>query len=138
MNKELVSSGIEWIGNIPKNWEVIKVKNIFKSHKDIVGDNSDNYDRISLTLNGVIKRDKDDANGLQPENFNSYQIVCKNDIIFKLIDLENINTSRVGRSNYEGITSPVYILLHEKDSESKYYDYYFDKLLMHPYQIMHS
>jgi type I restriction enzyme S subunit len=128
MSRELVDSGINWLGNIPKSWDVIKVKNVFKSHKDIAGSESKNFDRISLTLNGVIRRDKEDVNGLQPENFDTYQIVNQGDIIFKLIDLENVNTSRVGRSDYTGITSPVYILLHEKNETSKYYDYYFDNL----------
>lgn len=121
-------SGVEWIGQIPKEWNICKVKNVFYHHKNIAKEQSSNYDRVSLTMNGVLLRDKEDANGLQPESFEKYQIVNKQDIIFKLIDLENVNTSRVGRSPYEGITSPAYILLHEKKYVSKYYDYYFTNL----------
>ena len=128
MNRELVDSGIKWLGKIPYNWRIAKVKNVFYHHKNIVKENAVNYNRVALTLNGVILRDKEDANGLQPEDFNNYQIVNKDDIIFKLIDLENVNTSRVGRSIYEGITSPAYILLHEKNEKTKYYDYYFTNL----------
>lgn len=72
-------------------------------------------------MNGVIKRDKEDSHGLQPEYFETYQIIYKDELIFKLIDLENISTSR---GNYTGIVSPVYIRLINPD-ETKYGYYYF-------------
>ena len=124
MSRTLVDSGIDWIGKIPSSWSVCKVKNKYDYHKKIAGKYSDNYERIALTLNGVIKRDKDDANGLQPENYDSYQLVYKGDLIFKLIDLENVNTSRIGKSDYEGITSPAYIVLTPKE-HNNYGTYYF-------------
>ena len=124
MSRTLVDSGIDWIGKIPSSWSVCKVKNKYDYHKKIAGKYSDNYERIALTLNGVIKRDKDDANGLQPENYDSYQLVYKGDLIFKLIDLENVNTSRIGKSDYDGITSPAYIVLTPKE-HNNYGTYYF-------------
>lgn len=124
MSRVLVDSGIEWIGEIPEIWRMCRVKNKFNFHKNIAKEKSTNYDRIALTLNGVIKRDKDDLNGLQPENYYGYQVVYKDDLIFKLIDLENINTSRVGKSDYEGITSPAYIVLTDK-CNTRYALYYF-------------
>ena len=108
---EYKTSGIPWIGNIPKDWNVEKVKYHFSNHKTIVGVKSLEYDRLALTLNGVVKRAKDDDEGLQPENFDTYQILKKNELVFKLIDLQNISTSRVGLSKYTGIVSPAYIIL---------------------------
>lgn len=117
-------SGIEWIGEIPRDWEVIRVKNKFSNHKYVVGDRADDFERLALTLNGVIKRSKNDSDGLQPEKFNGYQILSKNELVFKLIDLENVSTSRVGLSPYIGIVSPAYIVLNgEKDT--KFGEYYF-------------
>ncbi len=52
------NSGIDWIGEIPERWELIKSKNIFKAHKNIVGEKEEEYERLALTLNGVVKRDK--------------------------------------------------------------------------------
>lgn len=119
-------SGIEWIGNIPKEWSVCRVKNFYYIHKDIVGEKSNAYDRLALTLNGVVKRSKDDSIGLQPEAFNGYQILRSNELVFKLIDLANISTSRVGLSPYEGIVSPAYIILSPKtDFCQKFAEYYF-------------
>ena len=124
MSRVLVDSGVSWLGKIPDSWSTCRVKNKFLFHKIIAKEKSVNYDRIALTLNGVIKRDKDDSSGLQPDNYNGYQIVYKDDLIFKLIDLENVNTSRIGKSEYEGITSPAYIVLTDK-CNTRYSLYYF-------------
>lgn len=104
-------SQIYWVGNIPTHWDFIPVKHHFFSKKQVAGELSDNYGRLALTLNGVIKRSKEDAEGLQPEKFETYQIVRKDSLIFKLIDLENIKTSRVGLSKWDGLVSPAYIIL---------------------------
>lgn len=124
MCREMKDSGIEWIGKIPKEWEVIRTKNIYSNPKSIVGDKADNYDRLALTLNGVIKRSKEDSNGLQPEKFEGYQILKENELVFKLIDLENVATSRVGLSPYTGLVSPAYIIL-DNEEHSKFGYYYF-------------
>lgn len=124
MSREMKDSRIEWIGEIPEDWKAIKTKNKFKNNKLIVGNEVDNYGRLSLTLNGVLKRSKEDANGLQPEKFEGYQILKKDQLVFKLIDLENVNTSRVGLSAYTGLVSPAYIIL-DNPKESKFGYYYF-------------
>lgn len=124
MSRVLGDSRVSWLGKIPDSWSTCRVKNKFLFHKIIAKEKSVNYDRIALTLNGVIKRDKDDSNGLQPDNYNGYQVVYKDDLIFKLIDLENVNTSRIGKSEYEGITSPAYLVLTDK-CNTRYSLYYF-------------
>lgn len=63
---------------------------------------------------------------MQPEAFNSYQILRPNELVFKLIDLANVATSRVGYSPYLGIVSPAYIILEPRlKDESKYGIFYF-------------
>lgn len=121
----LKNSGIAWIGEIPKHWEVKKAKYLFKNKKEIVGTRAEFTDRLALTLNGVVKRSKDDNEGLQPKKFESYQTLRKNNLVFKLIDLENISTSRVGISNFDlGIVSPAYIVLQRKEN-NKFFYYFF-------------
>lgn len=109
--REMKDSGIGWVHNIPAFWDVIKGKYVLASNKLIVGAKVEEYDRLALTLNGVIKRSKDDNEGLQPVKFDTYQILKKDELVFKLIDLQNISTSRVGLSPYIGIVSPAYIIL---------------------------
>ena len=130
-------SYIGWVKNIPTDWSTIKGKYIFHNIKKIVGAQVDEYDRLALTLKGVIKRSKDDNEGLQPEKFNSYQILNKNELVFKLIDLQNISTSRVGLSPYNGIVSPAYIVLKaDKDIEPRFAEKYY--LMMWMNQIFND
>lgn len=116
--REMKDSGIAWIGVIPQDWEIVRTKSLYCSAKEIAGDRADDFERLALTLNGVIKRSKEDNVGLQPEKFSGYQILKKGELVFKLIDLENVATSRVGLSPYTGIVSPAYIVL-SKQSRAK-------------------
>ena len=125
MSREMKYSGTDWIGEIPVQWELAPTKRVFRGKKRIVGDEADNYERLALTLNGVVKRTKDDNEGLQPEQFNNYQILEKNELVFKLIDLQNIRTSRVGLSPYTGIVSPAYIILSNSETDNRFYYYWF-------------
>lgn len=86
---------------IPNDWKICRFKFCYNSKKEIVGDKFPLYDRLALTLNGVIKRSKNDDKGLQPKDFKTYQILRKNDMVFKMIDLQNMSTSRVGRTLWD-------------------------------------
>lgn len=123
---ELKNSGVEWIGKIPKDWEVIRGKFLFENKK--IKNSGAMNNVLSLTLNGVIDRDINNFEGLQPESFDGYQEFKKDNLVFKLIDLENISTSRVGLVHRDGLMSPAYIRLEKKkDINVKYYYYnYFD------------
>ena len=128
---EMKPSGVQWIGDIPSEWKLGKVKNRFYSTKTIVGDKVDDYERLALTLGGVIKRSKEANDGLQPEKFDGYQILRENELVFKLIDLANVATSRVGLSPYTGIVSPAYTILHDrKNGCPRYAEYYFLSMWM--------
>lgn len=107
--RKMKDSGIEWIGKVPQEWNIVRFKSKYRNIKEIAGEQSSKYERLALTLNGVIKRPKDDSEGLQPKEFDTYQILRENDFIFKMIDLQNISTSRVGLSPYTGLVSPAYI-----------------------------
>ena len=125
MSREMKHSGVAWIGEIPTNWNLVQGKRIFHSKKRVVGNDVDRYERLALTMNGVIKRAKEDNEGLQPEQFEGYQILGKNELVFKLIDLQNIKTSRVGLSPYVGIVSPAYITLQNNSTDNRFYYYWY-------------
>lgn len=127
---EYKDSGVQWIGGIPQNWHFLRGKWKFRSLKE-VNRNLQCMERLALTMNGVIERSIDSDEGLQPAEFSGYQIFEKNDLVFKLIDLENFKTSRVGLVFKKGIMSPAYIRLQPfKDTNSKFFYYfYFDLYL---------
>lgn len=111
--RQMKDSKIEWVGEIPENWEVTKTKYQFQYKKEIAGVRCNQYERLALTMKNVVKRSKEDNTGLQPEKFETYQILRKDELVFKLIDLQNVSTSRVGRSPFEGLVSPAYIILRQ-------------------------
>lgn len=119
-------SGIEWIGEIPEHWSLIRFKDKWQNIKEVAGNSSEEYERLALTLSGVIKRPKEDSEGLQPKAFDGYQILRENNFIFKMIDLQNISTSRVGLSSFTGLVSPAYIrFVPKKEGQFPKYIYYF-------------
>jgi len=124
--REMKYSGVEWMEDIPASWNMIRFKDKYQPTKEIVGESSSEYERLALTLGGVIKRPKDDSEGLQPKAFDGYQILRENDFIFKMIDLQNISTSRVGLSPYTGLVSPAYIRFCSKNKKqyNKFVYYY--------------
>lgn len=125
MAREMRDSGVAWLGVIPVNWKFDRVKHYYTTHKFVVGESADKYERLALTLNGVIKRPKEDRTGLQPDAFNGYQVLKRGELVFKLIDLENVSTSRVGFSPYTGIVSPAYIVLKPNRTVNPRFGYYY-------------
>ena len=118
------NSGVEWIGEIPTNWDFVRGKFIFQNKKEINKENQE-LNLLSLTYNGVLNKDIKSNEGLRPTEYSSYQVFEKNDLVFKLIDLENQKTSRVGLVHERGIMSPVYIRLESKNTIDSKYSYYY-------------
>lgn len=120
-------TGIVWAKSMPAHWKCDKAKRFFLNPKVI---NKGNVEKnvMSLTLRGVIRNDIDNPIGLAPADYSTYQIFEANELVFKLIDLENISTSRVGIVPERGIMSSAYIRLKPKgDLNIKYFYYqYFD------------
>lgn len=123
--RKMKDSGVEWIGEIPEEWFLIQTRRQFRNEKQVAGKSVDEYERLALTLKGVIKRSKKDNDGLQPEKFEGYQILRENELVFKMIDLENVNTSRVGLSSYTGLVSPAYIVLKNDKKDNRFAYYWF-------------
>ena len=130
-NVKMKESGVDWVGSIPEHWRFEKGKYHFTNNKFIPGVNSGKYQRLSLTLNGVLPRSKDDADGLQPKDINTYQLLKKGELVFKLIDLQNVSTSRIGLAHDTGLVSPAYIVLHAKEDILPEYIQYFYLMMWH-------
>lgn len=122
-------SGVEWLGEVPEHWGVFPTKRSFSRRKELnQGMKCEN--RLALTLGGVVPRDLYDLEGLQASEFETYQLFQKDDLAFKLIDLQNIKTSRVGIVPEKGIMSPAYIRLepHKNRVVSKFAYWFFTNL----------
>lgn len=136
MSRVLVDSGIGYLGNIPNNWNIFRIKNAFECEKNIVNDNWSNTQLLSLTTSGVKEKDIDNPNGKLPDSFDGYQYVEKNNIIMCLFDLD-CSAVFSGISKYNGMISPAYKVLECKemmnpDYAGYYFNYIsFDRKYMH-------
>lgn len=121
--REMKDSGIEWIGQIPTNWDVVPHKRVMHIVKEIC-EQYNGEDIISLTMNGVIKRDLT-AGGKMPTSFDGYQYVKPNDLLLCLFDID-VTPRCVGVVKDYGVTSPAYsrFVIHDG-----YYNAYYDYLL---------
>lgn len=105
-------------------WSTVPAKRRFHYSKELNAGMKESH-RLALTMNGVIDRSLDDAEGLQTSDFEGYQIFEEGDLAFKLIDLENIKTSRVGLVPRRGIMSPAYIRLKASDPDESFTPFYY-------------
>lgn len=126
MTEALKDSKVEWVGKIPLSWTVTKNKYCFTNKKQLVGEKWDETQLLSLTKNGVKKKDINDGGGKQPDSFSTYQYVVPNQIVMCLFDLDQ-SAVFSGISQYEGMISPAYkILTCMNNTIPKYISYWFD------------
>ena len=118
-------SAIPWIDALPQHWGEEKGKWLHRFRKDL--NNRKQCDNVlSLTLRGVVNNNPDDPEGLVPKDYGTYQIFEKDDLVFKLIDLENFRTSRVGLVHERGIMSSAYLRVQPgKEHNPRYFYYYY-------------
>lgn len=100
-------SGIDWIGQIPAHWEQLANKHIFRLRKTLVGKRSSEYELLSLTLRGVIKRDMENPEGKFPAEFDTYQEVSPGNFVFCHFDVEETPRT-VGLSEFFGMITGAY------------------------------
>lgn len=124
-NAKMKDSGVEWIGEIPENWEVTKTKYLFRILKRIAG--QEGFDVISITQKGLKIKDITSNEGQVAENYSNYQFVFPGDFAMNHMDLL---TGWVDLSALTGVTSPDYRVFHKiKESvNDDYYKYVFQSL----------
>lgn len=132
--REMKDSGIEWIGKIPRDWEVMPNKYLMYKTKSICPVYQ-GEDILSLTMKGVIVRDLD-AGGKMPTSFDGYQRLDAGNLLMCLFDID-VTPRCVGLIKQSGVSSPAYSQFVLKDSaDAAYYCYYYtmldnDKTLLH-------
>jgi type I restriction enzyme S subunit len=120
---EFKDSGVEWIGKIPKHWEVFPGLRVFSENKRKNAGMID--DRVlSLSYGRIIRKPKEKLVGLVPESFETYQIVKAGDIIIRCTDLQNDKVSlRTALAKDDGIITSAYLNLNVKNGSSEYWHY---------------
>ena len=120
--RKMKDSGVEWIGEIPEEWEIGKVKQAFYRKKAKAM--QENPTILTLARSGVKIRDISNNEGQLAESYYNYNPVEEGDFLLNPMDLysgANCNVSKVS-----GVISPAYINLRARNGFiPQYYDYYF-------------
>lgn len=128
--KDLVNiSKNSWLGNIPSNWELLRVKNIFGISKE--KNDGEELPVLSLTQKGIKIRDISDNEGQMAATYENYTRIRKDDIVFNPMDL---CTGAVDLSIFDGVISLAYTTIREKKKNKsflKYYKYFFQWHYLH-------
>lgn len=119
-------SGEQWLGQIPSHWEMLAIRYILQPQHKVVGKQANEYALLSLTLNGVIKRDMDNPTGKFPTTFDTYQEVNPDDFIFCMFDNEETPRA-VGLSRYRGMITGAYDVMQNINAlvNNRFLEYYF-------------
>ncbi len=118
-NREMKDSRSAWFGQIPGEWDMRKIKYIFKIQKDIAGE--EGHTVLSITQKGIKPKDLSKNEGQLAENYSNYQLVHIGDFAMNHMDLL---TGWVDVSKYEGVTSPDYRVFRLIDKDNYYSKYY--------------
>lgn len=126
--REMKDSGVEWIGEIPVEWSVQRIKTIFSIRNERNFLPLEQVNLISLyTDKGVVQHcDIEKTTGNKASNADGYKKVYPNDMIVNIILCW---MGAIGRSNYAGVTSPAYdVYVPSPEIECRFYHYYFRTL----------
>lgn len=120
--REMKDSGVEWIGKIPTDWSMIRVKHAFirKNEKAM----QEEPIVLSLARSGVRVRDISNNEGQVAESYFNYNPVAEGDLLLNPMDL--YSGANCSISHINGVISPAYINLKSKEGFNPvFYDYYF-------------
>jgi hypothetical protein len=123
-SETLVPSGVEWIGDSPKEWYKFTIGQLFEQvRKKNTGMIETNL--LSLSYGRIKKRDINSGDGLLPESFEGYNIIETDDIVLRMTDLQNDKKSlRQGISEERGIITSAYITIRATKKVSSRFVYY--------------
>lgn len=117
-------SGIPWIGEIPEGWDINLTSALFFEHKE-KNTKLKEKNLLSLSFGNIIRKDINSAEGLLPASFESYNVIQRDDIVFRLTDLQNDKKSlRTGLCKENGIITSAYITIRAKSFVNAMYYHY--------------
>lgn len=107
--KQMKDSGIEWIGETPEDWELIKIGSIFRCRNEKVNDTD--YPPLSVTRNGIVPQmeniAKTDAN-------DNRKMVKVNDFV---INSRSDRKQSCGVSDLDGSVSLINTVLYTENTD---------------------
>lgn len=123
--RKMKDSGVEWIGEIPDNWEMRRLKYTLKERKEKNNPIITNF-ILSLSMErGVFPYSEKVGGGNKAKaDLTAYKVAYPNDIVLNSM---NILSGSVGLSKWLGAVSPVYYTYYSdnEDFNVNFYHYLF-------------
>lgn len=122
MTREMKNSGIEWIGEIPVEWEIVRIGTQYTERKTKVSDR--NYPPLSVSMKGIVPQL---ATVAKTDAHDDRKLVCKGDFA---INSRSDRRGSCGISAYDGSVSLINTILCPRDKmNTKYYDWLFHSIM---------
>lgn len=116
--REMKDSGIEWIGMIPTDWNIVRIGNQYTERKTKVSDRD--YPPLSVTMKGILPQL---ASAAKTDAHDDRKLVCKGDFA---INSRSDRRGSCGISAYDGSVSLINTILQPRDEMNpEYYDWLF-------------
>ena len=115
---KMKNSGIEWIGEIPDEWEVSKIGQLYEERKTKVSDTV--YPPLSVTMQGILPQLETAA---KSDAHDDRKLVLKGDFV---INSRSDRRGSCGISEFNGSVSLINTVLHPKNEMNPiYYNWLF-------------
>lgn len=118
MGRAMKDSGVEWIGEIPEDWKLGRIGEIYTERRIKVSDAE--YPPLSVTMKGIVPQLSTAA---KTDAHDDRKLVCKGDFA---INSRSDRRGSCGISAYDGSVSLINTILKpRKDMNPRYYDWLF-------------
>ena len=125
-NREMKDSGVEWIGGIPIEWELVPFRHVLKERQE---KNSPikSVERLSLSIDLGVTLYAEKTTNLDrfKDDFEQYKLAYEGDLVMNSM---NMIVGATGVSDYFGCVSPVYYTFYDELEDhvtAKYCEYIF-------------
>ena len=115
---KMKSNGVEWIGEIPEDWDVSKIGQLYEERRTKVSDTV--YPPLSVTMQGILPQLE---NAAKSDAHDDRKLVLKGDFA---INSRSDRRGSCGISNFNGSVSLINTVLHPKTEMNPiYYNWLF-------------
>jgi type I restriction enzyme S subunit len=122
---EYKDSGSQWLGDIPKQWDIFDGKRIFRNRRELAKDSDEQLaasQKYGVVPQSLMMEINDSKVMLALKGTSSFRHVEKNDFVISLRSFEG----GIEHSNYVGCVSPAYTVLNaSKDISPNFFRYFF-------------
>lgn len=118
MARKMKDSGVEWIGEIPEDWEVTRIAGLYSLRNTKVSDRD--FPPLSVTKNGILPQLKTAA---KSDDHNNRKLVKKGDFV---INSRSDRKGSCGISKYDGSVSLINtVLAPREEMNPEYFNWVF-------------